>query len=133
MPKAGWMGVNDHRGWRGVSDHLHILLAVQYEPDHGWLCCRFNTGEPLIHEGVPESMYIAIVQSKFGGAYYRKHVRNKFPCPYATIPPPYKPESDAPQQKLKKMAAKRLKETPHVNSIQADLFGQIPGFPAQQQ
>jgi len=97
----GWMGKEDHRGWRGVTDPLHILIAVCFEPISGSLVCHFNSGPDLIHVGVPEAAYRAITSSPYGGAYYRKQVRNKYPCPYADNPPPYKPESSPPDKHLR--------------------------------
>ena len=99
IPK-GWMGANDHRGWRGVTDNLHILLAVTYVPEGGILACHFNQGVDLVHTDVPEKCYQAIIHSPYGGSYYRKNVRNKYPCPFAECPPPYKPEPVLTKKKI---------------------------------
>ena len=114
----GWLGKDDHRGWRGVTDKLNILIAVSYEPTEGHLCCRFNHGEDLIHVGVPEKCYRAIVNSLFGGSYYRKFVRNQYPCPYAEHPPPYKPKEKPNAKNLPPVKERPDGETP----AQASLF-----------
>ena len=103
----GWMGKDDHRGWRGVTDNLHILLAVTYVPEGGILACHFNQGADLVHVDVPEKCYRAITTSPYGGSYYRKNVRNKYLCPFAESPPPYKPQAPPPKKNLPK-----VKETP---------------------
>ena len=114
----GWMGANDHRGWRGVTDNLHILLAVTYVPEGGILACHFNQGEDLVHVDVPEKCYQAIIHSPFGGSYYRKYVRNKYPCPFAECAPPYQPKEKPSKKKLLPIKEVPDGETP----AQASLF-----------
>lgn len=114
----GWMGANDHRGWRGVTDNLHILLAVTYVPEGGILACHFNKGPELVHVDVPEKCYQAIIHSPFGGSYYRKYVRNKYPCPFAECPPPYQPKEKPAKKKLLPIKEVPDGETP----AQASLF-----------
>ena len=112
-----------YAGWKGVTDHLHILVAVSYEPVEGHLSCRFNSGEPLIHSGVPERLYQILLHSPFAGSYYRKHIRGNYPCPFATNPPPYKPTQSI---------EKKLPPLPETKPIELDLFGSvIRGFPVQ--
>jgi hypothetical protein len=116
-----------YSGWRGVTDHLHILLAVSFEPVEGSLACRFNTGEPLIHVGVPEAKYQTLIHSPFAGSYYRKFIRSKYPCPYNDVAPKYKPEGDGPARKREKQAKERLAAVGEAKPIELTLFGEISG------
>ena len=104
-----------YRGWHGVQDHLHILLAVSYEPISGTLACRFCTGEPVIHVGVPENIYQILLRNPYAGSYYRKHVKGKYPCPYEDKTKPYRTK-EKPNPKPRPEA--------HVSRPpQMDLFG----------
>ena len=116
-----------YAGWKGVTDHLHILIAVSYEPVEGTLACRMNTGEPIIHVGVPERMYQILLHSPFAGSYYRKNIRTRYPCPYADNPPPYKPKENGPSVKRMLLGRKRLEAVTEAKPIQTDLFGEILG------
>jgi hypothetical protein len=112
-----------YQGWHGVTDHLHILIAISYEPVGQSLACKFNTGEPLIHVGVPERQYQILLSSPYAGSYYRKHIRSRYPCPDAFCPPPYKPEGDGPARKHAAQAKERLDQVQESRPITLDLFG----------
>jgi hypothetical protein len=113
-----------YRGWHGVQDHLHILVAVSYEPVDASLACKFNTGEPLIHVGVPERKYQILLTSPYAGTYYRTHIRSKYPCPFAQNPPPYKPSEDGPARKSAAQARERMGAVTASKPMTLDLFGQ---------
>ena len=113
-----------YSGWHSVCDHKHLLIAVCYEPVDGTLSCRFNSGTVVLHFGVPENLYQILLRSKFGGAYYRKHIMRKYRCENAdgTVPK-FQSASRAPQEKLAALAKKRLESVPE---MEATLFGPMP-------
>jgi hypothetical protein len=86
-------------------------LAVSFLPvenDTGMLLCKFCTGEPVIHEFVPERLYRILVKSPFAGSYYRKHIKPKFPYLPGSAPPKFKEDKSAIKAKAKLLAAQRL-------------------------
>jgi KTSC domain-containing protein len=109
-----------YRGWHGVQDHIHSLIAISYEPIDGTLACQFKSGEPYLYTNVPENIYQILLRSPFAGAYFRKHVKDRYPC-LNQRPAEFK-ESEVPAEKLARMAEQRLQAMPEATM---DLFGLV--------
>ena len=90
---------------------------MTYVPEGGILACHFNQGEDLVHVDVPEECYQAIIHSPFGGSYYRKYVRNKYPCPFAECAPPYQPKEKPNEKNLPAVKEKPDGETPQQGNL----------------
>jgi hypothetical protein len=122
--------VTGYRGWHGVTDPSGSLICVSYEPIEGSLACKF-TGGIYIFEGVPENKYQCLIRSKFAGSYFRKQIKDKYPCidPKGAVIPAKLDESGV-RQKQAKQAKQWLEEAynPTLN-----LFGEAtPGPQAKQ-
>jgi hypothetical protein len=114
-----------YAGWHGVTDHLGILMAVSYEPIEGSLACRFITGEPVIHVGVPENQYQILLKSPYAGSYYRKYIREKYPCPYATAQEKYIAKEGGQERKRKRQNKERLERVKSAPNMEMTLFGEV--------
>jgi hypothetical protein len=105
------------------------MLAVCYEPVEGSLACRFRSGI-YVFQGVPENQYQILIKSPFAGSYFRKTIKDKYPCinPQGN-PIPAKLDDSAVKAKQKRQAKKRLAAVP---SPQWDLFGmELPKLAAK--
>jgi hypothetical protein len=116
-------------GWRGVTDPSGSLVCVSYEPIEGTLACRFKSlAEAYIYEGVPEAKYQVLISSPYAGTYFRKQIKDKYPCvrPDGIRIPAKMYYPDAPKKKLEALSRKRLEEVPVQDW---GLFGPIHSVP----
>lgn len=114
-------------GWMPVCDpSKNPLRGVRYKQEGSFLALRWD-GLRLIYEDVPERVYEVLMRSAYAGAYFRKYVQKVYPCvdiKKLEKVEPYRPESNAPQEKLARLAKQRLEA---VNNPERDLFGEAIG------
>jgi hypothetical protein len=110
-------------GWHGVCDPSHILICISYDPTGQILACKMNTGEPILHEGVPERIAGILLRSAYAGSYYRKYVARQYPIIGKVFITPIPDDKEAMAKKREALKKKRMASIPKVEQT---LFGPIP-------